>query len=100
MRDPVTPEVYAAVMRRDGYCVATRLDPTCGPCRDKWGGYIAPHDERGAQLDHIHHGYGKMGVRAPSDPAHLVRLCAGHHLGGWATSHRAALRAYLAEVTP
>lgn len=39
-----------------------------------------------------------MGKRAPSDPAHLVSLCWHHHLDGWATSNRPALRQYLYEV--
>lgn len=50
-------------------------------------------------LDHVQGGYGRMGKRAPSDPAHLVTLCWGAHLlTHWATSHRPALRDYLAGV--
>lgn len=48
-------------------------------------------------LDHVKD-QPMMGRRAPSDPSHLVTLCEGHHLGGWATSHRPLLREYLRGV--
>ena len=100
-RDPVTPEVREAVLRRDGGCVAAVLDPSHWQCRDQWGrGHIAA-DLSKMTLDHVQEGYGRMGVRAPSDPAHLVTLCWGAHLEtGWATSHRPDLRAYLASIEP
>lgn len=43
-----------------------------------------------------------MGVRAPSDEAHLVTLCESHTEAGaragyqWNTAHRPELRVYLA----
>lgn len=89
-RDPVSPDLRIAVFTRDGDCVAPRLDPDAGPCR---GPLTADHvkDEP------------RMGVRAPSDAAHLVTLCEGHHLdtragANWATSHRPELREYLRRV--
>ena len=95
-RDPVTPALRELVLRRDGACVAAKLDPL-HVCRDQWG---HPH---GAfllafmTLDHVQEGYGRMGLRAPSDAAHLVTLCWGAHLlSHWATSHRPELREYLA----
>lgn len=36
-----------------------------------------------------------MGKRAPSDARHLIACCEYHHLEGWATSHRPAIREYL-----
>ena len=81
--DPVTLEMREAVFERDGWqCVAPRLG-AADPCI-VW-----------LTLDHVQSGYGRMGKRAPSDPAHLVTLCRHHHLDGWATSHRPELRAYL-----
>jgi hypothetical protein len=97
-RDPVTPAIRAAVLERDGRCIRSRMD-TGHECRDTWGN---PHDSRRLdllQLDHVQEGYGRMGKRAPSDPAHLVSLCAASHLGGWATANRPALRAYLAALS-
>lgn len=93
----MTPAIRAAVLERDGRCIRSRMD-SGHECRDIFGN---PHDPRRLdllQLDHIQEGYGRMGKRAPSDPAHLVTLCWSAHLGGWATANRPALRAYLAEV--
>jgi hypothetical protein len=96
--DPVTPAIREAVLRRDGGCVAAILSPG-HICRDQWGRHHASDDLLPMTLDHVQEGYGRMGKRAPSDPAHLVTLCWGAHLlTHWATSHRPALRAYLEEV--
>ena len=98
-RDPVTPETHQLVIERDiryaGGCVAAFLDPTHG-CRDRWG---EPHEPTvRLTLDHVHTGYGMMGKRAPSDPAHLLSLCWFGHLGGWGTAHKDASRWYLEKV--
>lgn len=84
-RDPVTTQVWSAVLRRDGGCIAARLGaPTV--CRGRM------------TLDHVKD-QPMMGKRAPSDLAHLVSLCYHHHLDGWATSHRPELRAYLGDIS-
>lgn len=96
--DPVTPEVRRAVISRDGGCVAPLIDPDAGPCRDRWGHVRHRSVVPALTLDHVKDAP-RMGVRAPSDPAHLVTLCAWHHLSTpWATSHRPELRAYLRSV--
>lgn len=98
-RDPVTPGLRDAVLARDGHrCVASLLDAH-GACRTAFGepmeypgGYRVAHLE----LDHVKD-QPRMGVRAESDLDHLVALCPYHHReSGWATSHRPALREYLA----
>ena len=82
-RDPVTPDLREAVFARDRGCVAPRLGAT-DPCSGAW------------TLDHVKD-QPRMGVRAPSDLAHLATLCERHHLWtSWATSNRPALREYLA----
>jgi hypothetical protein len=87
-KDPVTPEVALTVLRRDSGCVAVSLGESPETC----GGRLT--------LDHVKD-EPRMGRRAPSDPAHLVSLCENHHLWtSWATSHRPALRLYLAQVNP
>jgi len=97
-RDPVTPAIREAVLLRDGRCVAATLDPRHF-CRGRWGDFHATNALGLMTLDHVQEGYGRMGVRAPSDPAHLVTLCWGAHLlTHWATSHRPELREYLAKV--
>jgi hypothetical protein len=122
-KDPVTEAVYDEVMSRDIIqrwrnllnwfevdlndlhevmemyrqaqkepCVARTVDPLdSGPC----GGRLT--------LDHVHrHAGGTFGKRAPSDPQHLVVLCALHHLGEgdkggrvWARANKPKLRWYL-----
>ena len=85
-RDPVTQAVAIAVIQRDGGCVAPRLGGSFMDC----GGRTT--------LDHVKD-EPRMGVRAPSDMAHLVTLCEQHHLWtDWATSHRPELREYLRRV--
>jgi len=97
-RDPVTPALWRSVLERDGGCVAAILDPA-HRCRDQWGENIHPSWISRMTLDHVQDGYGRMGLRAPSDPAHLVTLCWGAHLlTHWATSHRPELRDYLGRV--
>lgn len=83
-RDPVTEQTAIYVLARDGGCVAYGMgDTDCG-------GRLT--------LDHVKD-EPRMGVRAPSDAAHLVSLCENHHLWtGWATSHRPELREYLRSV--
>lgn len=84
-RDPVTPDVRLAVLVRDSGCVAVTLGEPERDCQGR------------LTLDHVKD-QPRMGKRAPSDGAHLVTLCWAHHLNGWATSHRPALRAYLVRV--
>jgi len=76
-------------------CIAPMLDPLdSGPCSGR------------LTLDHLHrHAGGTKGKRAPSDPEHLVTLCALHHLGEgdkggriWATANRTLVRAYLTAI--
>jgi hypothetical protein len=105
VKDPVTPELRHGVIARDArfvlrhrdlrvsdpVCVAPVLDPGAGPCSG------------GTTLDHVKSQL-RMGVRAPSDEAHLVTLCDGHTERGakaghqWNTAHRPLLRRYLASV--
>jgi hypothetical protein len=85
-KDPVTHDVALTVLQRDAGCVAVALGEAPSTC----GGRLT--------LDHVKD-QPRMGVRAPSDPAHLVALCENHHLWtGWATSHRPELREYLRGV--
>ena len=86
-RDPVTPEVALAVLRRDAGCVAVTLGEPASDC----GGRLT--------LDHVRDRAAMGGRRAPSDERHLASVCERHHLWtGWATSHRPQLREYLRRV--
>lgn len=97
-RDPVTASVALAVLLRDGGCVAVRLGASPLDCR---GRLTLDHVK---DKPHVGDPIVKRGpdrrhrYRAPSDEAHLVALCANHHIGSpWATSHRPELRDYLRE---
>lgn len=90
-RDPVRSQVRAAVLLRDGKCVARRLGATT-PCKDVWGNPDPSANQ--LQLDHVKD-QPAIAMRAPSDQFHLVAICPFHHLEGWATSHRPLLRRYL-----
>jgi hypothetical protein len=86
-KDPVTADVRLAVLQRDGGCLAVIL-----------GGQDPASCAGPLQLDHVKDAP-RMGVRAPSDPAHLATVCRGHHIDtGWATANRPLLRKYLRGV--
>lgn len=93
--DKVDPVERDHVLRRDGGCIAPRVDLEAGPC---WGRVT---------LDHVKD-EARMGVRAESDRYHLVSVCQGHSEDGrkagyqWNTSKegRAAERDYLAKKEP
>lgn len=92
-RDPVTPAVRLAVLERDSGCRAPLLG---GSFLDCWGRLT---------LEHVKDDL-RMGVRAPSDPAHLVTLCEGHTEPGMRAGYswnldkrnREKVRDYLAGV--
>ena len=100
-KDRVTPELVATIRIRDGECIPALLGAP-GGCRDQWGspiplrGRYAPSH---LQVMHVKE-QPRLGVRAPSDPAHCVLGCDFHH-DGWGTSRAglAELRAYLREAT-
>lgn len=94
--DPVTPELREAVFRRDGMCVAAKLDPQ-HVCRDAWG---TPHDPRALarlSLEHIKP-HLMAGRRGPSTAEWTVALCMGANVGVPSKELRAALREYLRTV--
>lgn len=98
MKDPVTTEVRAAVMRRDRRCFVTRVDPD-HVCRDEWG-YPHPSDDLSRlTLDHVKDAP-RMGKRAPSDVRHLVLMCHSANVGVPSKAIREAERAYLRELYP
>ena len=106
----IPPEVREFVLRRDEYrCVAPMLDGRAGWCRDIWGNQITHwrnHDPgpQYLQLNHVKdEGELGMGIKAPTDPDHLVSLCPFHHTGtsawsNWEAVNRRKLRRYLEEI--
>lgn len=95
-RDPVTPELREAVLRRDGVCFLSRLDSD-HVCRDRWGQPHSPSETHLLTLDHVKD-HLRMGVRAPSDMDHLVAMCWAGNVGVPSKAVREAQRAYLAAV--
>jgi len=104
--DKVKPWLYAFIMERDERtCVAPKVDPHAGECRDQWGNpfsgtWTPGMGELGSflTLDHVPaRGENAFGKRAASDADHLVAVCWWHHLfSGWNTSHRDQERDYIA----
>jgi hypothetical protein len=107
----IDPTIREEVLRRDGYkCVAPRLDPEAGPCRDRWDQPITfwrgkdPGPYR-LEMNHVKDtGMLMMGRKAPTDVDHLVSLCPWHHRGtkagsNWEAVHRDQLRAWVASRT-
>lgn len=94
--DAVSNAVWLEVMARDKRCFILRLDST-HVCRDRWG---TPHDSRlWLTLDHVK-AQPRMGVRAPSDAAHMVAMCHGANTGVPSKAVREAERSYLAALYP
>ena len=93
---------YSVITRDKRRCVVPTLDPTADACQSSFGW---PMEEYGRykveqlQLDHVRD-EPMMGRTAPSDEEHLVTVCPHHHLDGWATAHRPALREYLNRLYP
>ena len=97
--DRVSPETALAVLTRDQGCIAVRLGADPAGCRSPLTlDHVKDQPNVGDPI--VKRGKARRhSYRAPSDAAHLVSICAGHHLdNGWATSHRPELRLYLASV--
>ncbi len=87
------------VIARDRCCVAHKIDPKSGMCRDKWGYLMHPCEIKNLEADYVRHG--ATAPRHVSASDHVL-ICPGHHRGTgpsrgevWATAHRQELRAYL-----
>jgi hypothetical protein len=92
----VDPAVREFVMRRDRECFLAKVEPG-HICRDLWGVPHAPDDLSKLSLEHVKD-QPRMGVRAPSDAAHMLALCAYSNVAVPNRSQRNAMRAYLAGV--
>ena len=97
-------EVRATVFARDGRCVALLCDKNAGPCYDKWGTAIQPTLPIAKAWEVLEMDFVRLGAHGSHHelPDDHVMVCPGHHRGTgpsagyiWATSHRAAQRAYL-----
>lgn len=91
--DRVTPEMREFILDRDGACLLWKMD-SGHQCRDTWGEPHHPADRSRLTLEHVKTEL-RMGVRAPSDPRHLVALCGGANTSVPSKSDRQAFRAYL-----
>lgn len=96
-RDRVTYDTREFVLDRDRECVLAKLDKTHA-CRDQWGSPHPSWQRDRATLEHVKDAP-RIGKRAPSDPAHLVWLCASANLRPPTKEQRAMFREYLAKVT-
>lgn len=94
--DKVSAEMRRAVLARDKACVLWIMDHGHS-CRDRFGVPHAPFDERRLTIEHVKDQIG-MGVRAPSDMAHMVALCGGANVGVPSKAEREWMRDYLRRV--
>lgn len=84
------------VFRRDGGCVLAKLEPG-HECRDVWGARHLPTELWRLTLEHVKDEL-RMGVRAPSDEAHMVALCGYANNRPPTKKQRALMRIYLASL--
>ena len=84
------------VLRRDRCCFLYRLDDT-HVCYDQWGNVHKPNNLSLLTVDHVKDGL-MMGLRAPSDAAHLVAMCHRGNVAVPSREVRAAEREYLRKV--
>jgi hypothetical protein len=94
----VTPELHEYILKRDKCCILYRMDRR-HICRDRWNTSHSPYDTSRLTLDHVKDNL-MMGLRAPSDPHHLVAMCFSGNVGVPSKEVREAERAYLAQVEP
>lgn len=93
-KDPVTPSLHAAVLRRDRGCVLAHLE-SAHECRDVWGVPHRSDDLAKLSIEHVK-SEPMMGRRAPSDLQHLVALCYAANVGVPSKEQREQFREYLA----
>jgi hypothetical protein len=95
--DKVSPELHAAVLRRDRMCVMARMAPEGHKCKTVWGREHAPDDLALLTIEHVHD-TAMMGKRAPSDLAHCIALCGAANFAVPSKAMRDWFRAYLETV--
>lgn len=93
----VSPELWQAVMERDGMCLLAKLEWPGHQCRTRFGRNHAPDDIRFLTLEHVKSEL-RMGVRAEDDMGHCVALCGMANDMVPTKVQRAAFRVYLAGV--
>lgn len=91
----ISPETAAHVKKRDRGCIAALWLGAQTGCRDAVGNAVSAYDERAWEFDHINdHDLGVSHGTADR----LAIVCSFHHRGGWATSHRVMMRAFVRRV--
>jgi hypothetical protein len=94
----VTPELRRLVLIRDKMCFLYKRDRH-HICKDQWGRSHAPTNLNLLTLDHVKDDL-MMGVRAPSDPTHLVAMCYAGNVGVPSKEVRQNERDYLHSLYP
>ena len=100
------PKLWLRVYLRDGgRCVARKLDPDIGPCRDRWGEPVKLQSDGTMRRRDVTFAHIKMSPGGPrvDDEMHAVCVCWGHHVMGrgddamWAARSRGLrlIRSYL-----
>lgn len=99
-RDRVSPELHDEVLRRDGRCIAFKMDPA-HRCFTQFGEAHRPDDKSKLELDHVHlHPGGTKGKRAPGRRENLVAMCGRLNNRPPSAEVREAERSYLLKRYP
>ena len=93
MKGRISPELRRYILARDEGCVLALYNPE-HICRDIWGEPHRANDLDKMTLEHVKDDL-MMGRRAPSDPAHLVALCAFYNVRVPSKEMRAIFREHL-----
>jgi hypothetical protein len=92
----VTADLRREVFERDGACVQYLLQPS-HICADQWGTSHSPFALGRMTLEHVKDEL-QMGLRAPSDKAHMICVCWKLNLQPPSKEQREGFRAYLRRI--
>lgn len=92
----VAEEVFARDLRISGGCVAPKIDPLAGECRDMWGNFVLPSARAAWTIGHVRE---FSGGERRSVPRWLVTTCWGHGVQSWELRNTQRLRDYLEKVS-
>lgn len=99
-KDAVSPELHAEVVRRDGSCIAARMDDS-HECATRFNEPHRADEDILLTVDHVWWNAGGIrSKRAPSIREHLVAMCGRLNVRGPSREVRQAERSLLRKLYP